>query len=455
MHKVPPSLTIAVFLIVSLATFFWMAIDGELLSAPAGEMRDDIYFENIAFHLAQGEGIKLDFTNKAWRRPYELANDKKQYDWMLDLQARGTTTSRSPGFPILVAGLYRVFGRQFLPVRILNAALLAAAITILLVTVFRLFGKLTATFALVTFSLDGFVLKTAGQFMTEATGTAIVCLIFASCLRLTCSGLRSDENPNSDALSWGWLGLGFLFGCGSLVRANLNAWLPMIAIGFLIWIGWRAWHRLNWRLWLTHGVLFGLGVLLIAGPFWCRNCNVTGAFTPLGTSGSFGLSGGYCDRAYNDFGNWSLADSVESQHKTMAKPVFFDLSLAKQEHWMGKDSANLAMNWISKNRDKLPALIGMKAISHLGFYRQPLAIQIMNGLLFFGALLGCVLAWRWLGFWFAVFLGLSLATTCVAWPHFGRYSIPLRPLVHVACAVGTVRFWSLQLSRGKQGSNEL
>lgn len=72
---------------------------------------------------------------------------------------------------------------------------------------------------------------------------------------------------------------------------------------------------------------------------------------------------------------------------------------------------------------------------------------LVNGMLFFGAIIGCA-TWRWpFGFWIAAIVSVSLLTTMLTWPHYGRYSIPIRPLIHVACAVGTVNFWTWVLGK--------
>jgi len=442
MHQAPRWFLLLAFTTLCLATPGWIFFDGQTLGGPPGSMGDDVYFENIAWHLAKNEGVKFDFTDPEWRRPYIETNLDGHNDWILALGHKGLTTSRSPGFPILVSMIYRVVGRNFAAVRIVNIVLLAASITLLLHTVARFHGMIAAALALATISLDFFVLRTAGQFMTEAPGTVIVCIVGSACIWLT-----QRPPASSRTALFSWTAVGAVFGMGMLIRANMNSWYLLIAAGLGVTLVWKMVNRRDWMPTFKYGLGFGVGVLLVVTPWWVRNCQVTGGFSPFGTSGSFGLVGGYCDEAYEEFGNWSLDASVASQKESMRKPGFYQLALPEQELLMGHDSEALASKWISGNWSKLPALAGMKALSHLGFYRLPLPVLWLNGLLWFGMAVGCIATRKTTGFWIVAVVLMSIITTSLTWPHYGRYSIPFRPLVHVASAIGTVMFWSYLLGR--------
>ena len=415
----------------------WSLIYQEPLLGPPGNMGDDVYFENIGWQLSQGRGISFDFTDPDWRGPYQAMNVDGENDWILNLQHHGPTTSRSPGLPILIAGVYLLAGRDFLVVRLVILLMMAGACGWFFGLVARRCGWFSATLGLLTLLLDGFIWRTAGQFMSEGPAVGIT---------VTLCGwvwLLSDRsNQESWLTKLGWLGAGLLFAVGILVRANMNAWLLLIVIGLAVSLGVRLMRQRNWQNLFVAALLFGLGVAVVAAPWWIRNCQVTGGFAPTGTSGSFGMVGGYCDAAYADFGNWNIEASVESQDQTLARPGVRDLPLAQQEYQMGLDSMAAAEEWARANWKKLPQLVGMKMLSHLGFYRQPLPLQIVNGLILFGAVLGCWSTRRSLGLWIGLVVALSLLTTGLTWPHYGRYSIPFRPLLHVACGVGTVYFWT-------------
>lgn len=419
------------------AAIAWSLVAGESLEGPPGSMGDDVYFENIGWQLSQGRGVSFDFTDSDWRASYQAANRDGVNDWILKLEHRGATSSRSPGLPYLIAAVYSIFGREFLVVRLVVLTMMAAASAWLVQCVARQFGWLAAVLGLATLLLDGFVWRTAGQFMSEGPAVAITVVLCGWVWQLS-----SSREPQRWGTRLGWLGTGLLFGLGILVRANMNAWLLLIVSGLAVLIGLRVVRRRHWRAMFLAALLFGSGVAVVAVPWWIRNCQVTGGFAPTGTSGSFGLVGGYCDAAFADFGNWDIEASVASQEKTLARPGVRELPLARQEYLMGRDSTAAAEEWAKANWNKLPQLVGMKMLSHLGFYRQPLGLMVLNGLILFGAALGCWKMRRGLGLWIALIVLLSLVTTGLTWPHYGRYSIPFRPLLHIACGVGTVYFWT-------------
>ncbi len=434
------------FRLLTFALFFaaiagWIAVSNETFCGSPGRQGDDVYFENIAYHLAKGEGIKYDFTDEHWRRPYHVANQAGQNDWIFYLQVRGVTTSRSPGFPLLVAGVYKAFGRNWTAVRVVVAMMLAAGLTLLIDCVVKYQGWLAGMLACATLLLDFFILQTAGQFMTEGLGTVVICLLFCAIIHLT------NQSPITSRTKeiLGWIGVGLIYGLGILVRANLNGWFALIMMSLAAMMLFEICRRrpVNWLTWPAAG--FCAGVIVVAGPWWARNCVVTKAFAPFGTSGSFGIVGGYCDAAYANGGNWDPVIVIAAQQQTLGKPGILDKSLAEQEYEMGKDSNHMAQKWISENREKLPLLMFKKAVSHLGFYRHPLPLVYLNALMFFGALIGCYASRKSLGFWVVVFVMLSVVTTMLTWSHYGRYSIPIRPLIHVACAVGTIVFWKFVL----------
>ena len=420
----------------------WGWVGGEPWDAPPGLMGDDVYFENIAWELLQGKGIAFDFGDEDWREPFRQWDRDDRFRWVLYLNHSGVTTSRSPGFPFVMAAIYRMAGRRFFLVRWFNAIVLWASLATLILMTARWYGQIVAALALGTLSLDFFVLRTASQFMTEALGTAILVWVFISVVRLT----RSPPKSVRRAIV-AWFAVGWLFGFGTLVRANLNAWFLMIVCGIIVASGIQALRRRDWQTIAGYGGCFIIGTLVVTTPWWVRNCYVTGGFAPFGTSGSFGLVGGYCDEAFDDFGNWNLKASVDCQQEAIQQPGFLKKTLAEQEYAMGRLSVQKSITWIRSNLERLPQLMAMKGLSHLGFYRQPLPLEIINGLMLIGALIGIIVFRREIGFWVAIVLTMSILTACITWPHYGRYSLPIRPLVHVASALGTVALWQMLLRK--------
>lgn len=124
---------------------------------------------------------------------------------------------------------------------------------------------------------------------------------------------------------------------------------------------------------------------------------------------------------------------------------------------MGRESIAAGMQWIRSNPEKVPQLAAAKALSHLALLGQPhRVLHLVNGLLLLGALIGVALSWRQFGFWVALATGLSILTAVVTWAHYGRFSLPVRPLWHASCAIGiTLAFKAVWLRGGASKSNGL
>jgi hypothetical protein len=279
----------------------------------------------------------------------------------------------------------------------------------------------------------------------QSLATAVTCFLFVAVVELTAREGSAGAETRKWQGFWPWLGVGLLYGIGILVRANLNAWLALICVGLgAIFLG-RLWRRIPLGSLLVPAAAFGLGVALIAAPWWIRNCVLTRAFCPTGTSGTFGLASAYSDKAFANGGNWHEDTVLGSQRQSLQRPGFLSLSLPEQEFLMAEDSRQMARDWVAQNLEKLPVLMLKRAQSHLGFYGLPVWLMFLNGLLIFGAVIGCIASRRSFGWWIAVVVGMSVVLTMLTWSHYGRYSIPIRPLIHVGSAIGTFAFWRFVL----------
>ena len=155
------------------------------------------------------------------------------------------------------------------------------------------------------------------------------------------------------------------------------------------------------------------------------------------------MTGGYSDAAVENRGNWDVEQVRMMQRQTVAKHDISEMTLAQQEYLMGQESSRMAYAWIGENLNQLPKLFAGRVLNHLGILHPdlPLPVKVLNVLILFGALIGVLLDRRQLGYWIAFFLFLSVATTMLTWSNHGRYLLPVRPILHCGCAIGTVRLW--------------
>ncbi|MEM7454430.1 MAG: glycosyltransferase family 39 protein [Planctomycetota bacterium] len=428
------------------ATYYWSGRDLNSFEEMPGPQKDDVFYDNIAFNIEQRGIFALSFSDIEWQQKYVDKNTDGRYNWIFDIKADGETTSRAPAFPYVLAGCYYVFGREWETIRFLNMLILAFGLAFLCATVRRYSGWIAAILATVIICGDLFVMRTGGQIMTEAMATGIFGLMFG-CLIRVWNNLAERSKPG-----WRWFVVGVLFGLSILVRSNLVAWLVqllVLGVGGLIFLAIR---RKGVVPYIQGSALFLFGCVVVCAPWWARNCRATGEFAPLGC-GRLGMIGGYCDESFEDRGNWSLEKTRELQFEIGVSlwDDDRDWTLAETEMETARHSSVRAIQWARDNSAILPQMMLMRVQSHLALHDgMPTYLLALNGLLFFGAILGMLGSWSRFGGWVALVLFLSCATTAMTWAHEGRYSLPIRPVLSACAAIGTVYFWStvLKLSRG-------
>lgn len=420
----------------------WCAFQVSDLNEVPGATRDDVFYDNIAWHVSRGEGFKLDFQEPEWRQVYEKDNFDGRHDWFMGLQANGLTTTRPP-LPILVAaGIYKYFGWRWDIWRVLFIVLNAAVFSSIACWLARRYSILAALFFAGTLSLDFSVMTTPAHVMTEALTVALVAMLFAvSTASFRQSGFR---------LIAGALISGVVYGAVILSRPNYIVWLPV----FLVAMTWMLiWPRAVKRqgatgLWIA-GTL--VGTMAIALPWWMRNNEVSAHFNPLGSGGMIGLAGANSDESLADYGRWQADVVVATQTQSIQDRNLSGLPLAVQEYWMGIDSRNQALEWIGNNLASMPRLVFYRFAGFWGL------LDTYNPLLYIGniaLLLLALFGWTRLDSPWRCAIGLAVVATVlgvlVTWDDHGRYSIPLRPWIHAAAAAGAISLAGIVMRNGKK-----
>lgn len=436
------------FLMLGSATAFWSLREcrGDLNAVP-GAQADDVFYDNIAWNLSRGRGFSLGFSDWEWLRPYRKVRDGVDRKVVLQHQTEGKTTSRAPAYPWLLAGTWRILGRRWDVVRVSQIVLLSAGLAGFLVWAGRRMGsRVLPLVASATLAADFSVLSTAGQLMTEPLAVLAIAMALVGVDRASQSGLKRQ-----------WLMAGMLFGVAILVRSTLVGWMVLGGLGYAAWLLWLLLRRRPVWLRLQQGTAYGFGILLVCLPWWQRNCDRAGAFAPFGSAGSIGMAGGYCDGCQALNGNWFLPAVVEAQAAAEKTAGFGLLSLAEQEHRIGAESSRRAREWMREHVRELPALAWNKALNHLAIQGGlPWPLTVVNLLLLGSAFAGSLLSLRGPGKWILIATSLSVLTTSLTWSHYGRFSIPIRPLWHLASAWTIVAFWVWVLGLDRRPSrNEL
>ncbi len=453
-----PAIGFAILALVVLymSAHHWSIAELTALDDWPGEMQDEVFFDQLAYTLQAQDKLAMDFGDLPWLQSYIDRNKIGQYDWVYELQGSGVTTSRAPGFPYVLAWCYDFFGREFTHIRRLNLIALALGLTFLAMTVRKYAGWFAGIIAVALLCMDMFVMRTGGQIMPEAISTALTAVTFAMLIRAW-NHPRELERPG-----WRWFVIGVLFGAMTLFGFQPVFWLLQLvvlgAIAILFSLLRRprgktdkdiadpgilsraVGKRIGTIAILQSAGLFLFGVILVAAPWWVRNIRESGQFAPLGSEVGIGMVGGYCDDAFENQGNISLT-AVQQNHDDVMSGSEGDLSEMERpriELIIARSSTNRALAWSGDHAARLPQLMLMKAGSHLvpDATGLPGWLSIANLALLAFALIGCVVAWRKIGAWLGLMILLSLVTTMLTWSDHGRLSIPIRPLIDVAAAVG-------------------
>ena len=429
------------------ATWLWSNLAGPVTNEPPAHWNvDGVFYDNIAFHLKDGSGFTVDFEQPQWRAVYQDANQQTApaefYKWVLDFEGQGSTTMRSPGYPFVLSWVYRIFGWRFDCGRYLSVLSISLALTIVTTWCFRRWGTLLASVAAALMLLDYSIMRTTVQISSESLAT----LAFVS--TFVCVAALLDRPNLCKALA-----TGMTFAALFLTRGNWNLGLLLVLLlGITVRLPAIA-RRIKpveaKHVWVAIAVSLCLGM-----PWWVRNCRATKQIQPFGTAGAAGMVAAYCDESLANFGNWKAAVFHRNQWEVFNSMDWRNTTLPQRESAVAKASVSKSLVWAQRNWYRLPELAIYRYISHWGLTNQtiPVPLQVINLVWVVCGLTGCLfLSGRYRNlFWFV--LTLDALIVMLTWAHLGRYGIPVRPIIHIGCAIFVVRFWRYVLfERRKAG----
>lgn len=354
----------------------------QLPPKPIGDGPD---YENIAFHLSQGRGWSMGWTDPGWREPYLLVNEQlpkvplatgghAQASYEVQLRLTGElspTTARPPLLPTLIAFEYRLLPRSamaFAAVRVFLASCLAIAGAMAAAMSARLLRTwterswpvaLAAIVTIVLAALDRTVRSYATDFLTEPIALLLLQLwIFSATEALYCVDCHQTIGPSSGKKQLRFSVLcGILLGLLIYTRSLIVLWLP--AVGLLMALAPGIARLRKTKLALDNGALLQgkshsgwrlaacmlLTCLLVCSPWWIRNCLVLKTWMPLGTQGPITLVGGYSDDAILADGQWQMAPEQRLRQRVSGD----ELDVARQ-------ASREVSAWISAHKGQLLTL---------------------------------------------------------------------------------------------------
>jgi 4-amino-4-deoxy-L-arabinose transferase-like glycosyltransferase len=416
-------LTLAVF-VFTLAVFLAPHVLRRDLNAPP-EVGDAPHYEAIALQASRGQGFSVNWDDPQFKAPYLTQNDDGRYSFLYDWHGQGVTAYRPPLLPILMAAIYKIFGRNFALVRAMNMTFMALAIVLIFMLIVRRYGVIPGLlFTALTVLFDFRSRFYASLILTEA----LACLLTTATLWCL---LRTVETKRR---KWAFI-LGVVTGLAFLARTVFFFWMPPIALTVFAltrpngerWLGLRS---------LRLSLLFIAVFTIVALPWMLRNCLVLHRFQPLGTQGALSLISGYSDKAIELKGVWFNPDQfgMFDHLSTQGKPPL------EQELIKGDYSRSEAYRWIVQNPSKIPRLAVLKV---LGEWQPANFVQaLLLGFAGLGFLVLLALNWQEAVSCFT-FLGTATLAVALTYSADGRFLIPFLPLLTMLSTLG---IWSFVLS---------
>lgn len=211
----------------------------------------------------------------------------------------GPTALRPPGYPLLLGGVYEVFGRDLTAARAVNAGLGAVAVLLLYLLVARVWDRRRALWAagiaavLPSLALLGGGLLSENLFVPLVLGVALLVALQRERGGLALAGAA-----------------GALLGLATLTRSTGLVLLLPVLVG--LWRGSRA-----------APAVAVAALLVVLTPWTIRNADEFGRFLPLGTQGGYTLAGqwnGDASKPGRDRAAWALPESVVVFSDLFAKP---------------------------------------------------------------------------------------------------------------------------------------
>jgi 4-amino-4-deoxy-L-arabinose transferase-like glycosyltransferase len=258
--------------------------------------------------------------------------DMSIYDYQALTLARGEgylhfsgdpTAHWPPGYPLVLAGVYRITGDSLLAGYLLNAVLGSVSVVLVYLVGLKAFGRPAALLGALLLALWPNNVYASSLILTEPLFTALLLLIIV----VTAYLLLGQRTPTLRSAAVA----GLLLGAASLVRGEALALL--LVIGPILLVRWRSWRR-------TFGVLAVIlaGMAVVVGPWTIRNALRMDSFLLISTSGNEALWVGHHEGADGEIADFG---PIETPH--------WGLPNAEKEVKVGDEALRQALEFIKEN----------------------------------------------------------------------------------------------------------
>jgi 4-amino-4-deoxy-L-arabinose transferase-like glycosyltransferase len=360
----------------------------------------------------------------------------------------GVSAQWPPGYGVVLAGVYFVFGHHPVAGELTNAVFGAITVVLLIVLVERLFGRRTGVIAGVWLALMPGPILWTDVLVSETTFTMLFVLLF---VLLAYGPLSADRVGPSRV--WPWLvAIGLVIGVAANVRGEAVTWglLPIVYF----------WRAVPWRTLATRVAVIGLVACLALAPWTIRNAVRMGAFVPTGTNASHTLWSGHNPGAtggqtyppadyFDRFTQTSPERELESAAALRSDAIEFMFSHPLREleliplkliHLNRGDS--YAFDWINAVPARESPPVAAIDVERIGVLADAAYFSLLACTIAASVLLGR-------RFWRDRTMRCVAASFCTALFLYGfmyygnyRYRLPFEPLMIVVSAVLVNRVWT-------------
>ena len=409
--------------VLSLASFLQAASSRGVLHASPLDGGDEDSYERLGFNIAAGLGfgycpsdmpVVMGLSEPPPTATCTAGCTRAEF-W--------PTAYRPPGFPLMVAAVYRVSPLNYFAVRVINCLCCAIAVALAAAWFCREFSLATGLMAGGLCCVDPRFREFAGTFLTENPATLLLTLFAISFSSLV--SRRSVVNAGFCGLSFSAL---------VCVRSFFVTWYPVLWIVVAVSLSRQA--RRSQTPWITVVKplsVFCLASLVLTAPWWIRNCLALGAFMPAGTQGGILIADGFSDSAYANFGSWAPGAAYEIAAEMKQNPTLQGLTPIEFEREHAIQGVARAKAWIREHPQLMPQLAFWKfgRLWEFGSIRH----AALFGCLFVGLFAARAHPMSRVLF---LLLVLNSVTVMATYHTYERFMTPFRPMIHGMVACGLI-----------------
>lgn len=334
------------------------------MNVPPSGGGDEAEYDSLGWELSQGRGFQIRTSNPVFRRPYD-DYWRNFPEHAIPPVHEGTTASRPPLYPLILAGLNKMFGRQFWSPRVLNSVCLAVTCGLLVSFLIRSGGWKAGGLGAFVF----LVVDTRTRLYGRTLLTEPLAVIFTTLLLLILT--RDEQRPTfrNAVMS------GALLGVMVLTRSQFIFWAPPL----ILLVAWLTRKRMpemaqpdTWRFPAARAAVFLGSLLIVLAPWMIRNCRVLREAMPLGTQGAAQLPAGFSDDAWKLWGYWKNP-VLAGVYDAVLHP---GMTRLEEEIAMARSGKAQAQKWIWQHPDKALLLIPLK-IGHELLAQSPIQVALL------------------------------------------------------------------------------